>query len=94
MTPPPVAGTGKPEFRRWYRGELVRAHGYFAVAFLAMITVAVCVEAIDWQLPLGELPTAIVAMAGVVLCVVSIRRYSVIIRRAEGLAAEHEGSKT
>ena len=93
MTPSPVEGTGKPEFRRWYRGELVRAHLYFAVSVLAMIGVVACVEALDWRRPLGELPAAILAVGGVVVCVVSMRRYSLILRRAERLASEHEAWK-
>lgn len=84
----PAEGIRKLGFRRWYERELIEGHVYFVTCFLSMIVVAVCLEQIDWRHPTHELATIAYIVGGVVLCVFSLRRYNLIILRAECFGAQ------
>jgi hypothetical protein len=84
----PAEGIAKLGFRRWYERQLIEGHVYFVTCFLSMIMVAVCLEQIDWRQPLRELLLLVYIGGGVFLCLMSMRRYSFLLARAECLARQ------
>ena len=84
----PAEGIHRHGFRRWYERQLIEGHAYFVTCFLSMLVVAVCLEQIDWRHPLGELASIGYIFGGTLLCVVSLRRYSRILVRAESLGGQ------
>ena len=81
-------GIRKLGFRRWYERQLIEGHVYFITCFLSMIVVAVCLEQIDWRQPLRELATLLYVVSGVLLCLFSLRRYKLLLLRAESLGRQ------
>ena len=53
-----------------------------------MIVFLYCLEQIDWQRPLHELATVIYIVAGLLLCLFSLRRYQLLLVRAECLGRQ------
>ena len=84
----PAEGIRKLGFRRWYERELIEGHVYFVTCFLSMIVVAVCLEQIDWGHPGSEPATIFYIVGGILMCMVSLRRYNVILVRAECLGRQ------
>lgn len=75
-------------FRRWYERELIEGHAWLVTGFLSLIVVAVCLEQIDWRRPVQEAASILYIVAGVLLCLFSLRRYSRILIRAECLGGQ------
>jgi hypothetical protein len=85
----PAEGIRKHGFRRWYERQLIEGHMYFVTCFLCLITVASCVEQIDWRGPALQFMFLLsVIVAGGVLCVASLRWYNFLLVRAECLGAQ------
>jgi len=84
----PAEGITKFGFRRWYERQLIEGHVYFVTCFLSMILVAVCLEQIDWRHPWQELLLLAYVIGGVLLCLLSIRRYNFLLGRAECFGAQ------
>ena len=84
----PAEGIRKLGFRRWYERELIEGHVYFVTCFMSMIVVAVCLEQVDWHHPAAELATIAYIVGGAVLCLYSLRRYNLILVRAECFGAQ------
>jgi len=84
----PAEGIRKLGFRRWYERELIEGHVYFVTCFLCMIVVGVCLEQIDWRHPLRELATLGYVVGGVLLGMISLRRFMQILVRAECLGGQ------
>ena len=85
----PAEGISKFGFRRWYERQLIEGHMYFVTCFLCLMTVAICVEQIDWRAPILQITFLLsVILAGAVLCVASLRWYNFLLARAECLGAQ------
>jgi hypothetical protein len=73
-------------FRRWYERQLIESHGFLVTGFLSMIAMVACVEELSPRAPGGSLIASLALIAGcAVLCAWSLRRYHVILNRAEYL---------
>jgi hypothetical protein len=80
----PAEGIDKLGFRRWYERQLIEGHVYFITCFLSLITIAACMELIDWKAPAAQVAFMLsIIVAGGVLCIVSLRRYNFLLLRAE-----------
>ncbi len=85
----PAQGIDKLGFRRWYERQLIEGHVYFITCFLSLIVVAACIELIDWHAPATQVLFMVSAIvAGGVVCIVSMRRYSFLLARAECLGSQ------
>jgi hypothetical protein len=71
-------------FRKWYERQLIESHLAFTTCFLAGITVATCLEALDFA-QAGWKPAALLATAcgAAALGWLSWRRYITVLERAE-----------
>ncbi len=82
-------GITKLGFRRWYERQLIEGHMYLVTCVLSMITVAVCVEMIEWRGPtLSTLLMLGLIVGGTALGLGSLRRYNAILIRAECLGSQ------
>ncbi len=88
MSATAAEGIRRLGFRRWYERQLIEGHAWFVTCFLCMIVVAVCVEQIDWRHPLREIASVGYITGGVLLGMVSLRRYSQLLMRAETLVGQ------
>jgi hypothetical protein len=76
-------------FRRWYERQLIEGHVWLVTAFLALIMVAIALEAIDFRASRANvLALGLVVLAGVGLVTFAIRRFHVLVGRAEALAGQ------
>jgi hypothetical protein len=77
-------GIRKLGFRRWYERQLIEGHAYLVTCFLSMIMVAACVETFSLRGP-GLQPLIMLGLlvGGGIVCIVSWRRYFVVLVRAE-----------
>ncbi len=77
-------GITKLGFRRWYERQLIESHMYLVTCVLSMMTVAACVELIEWRGPILKTLLMLAAiLAGTALSLASLRRYNTILIRAE-----------
>ena len=82
-------GITKLGFRRWYERQLIESHMYLVTCVLAMMTVAACVELIEWRGPFFDMLLMFAAIiGGTVLGLFSLRRYNTILIRAECLGSQ------
>ena len=84
----PAEGIRKLGFRRWYERQLIEGHGFLVTGFLSMIVVVACLEDLTPHLTLRSLSLAVLVAGCGALCGWSLRRYQVILERAERLG-EH-----
>jgi hypothetical protein len=76
-------------FRRWYERQLIEGHVWLVTAFLALIMVAIALEAIDFRAsPANLLVLVSVLAAGIALIAFAVRRFHVLLGRAEVLAEQ------
>jgi hypothetical protein len=76
-------------FRRWYERQLIEGHVWLVTAFLALIMMAVALETIEFGGSVANtLALVVTALAGGCLVVFAIRRFHVLIARAEALAVQ------
>ena len=82
-------GITKLGFRRWYERQLIESHMYLVTCVLSMVTVAACVELIEWRGPVLETLLMFGAIVGgTALGLAALRRYNTILIRAECLGAQ------
>jgi hypothetical protein len=76
-------------FRRWYERQLVEGHAYLVAAFLALILLLAGFEGLDLvkRSPGFYLMALVIAAAAGVLTVVGVRRFQVLLARAETFAS-------
>ena len=78
-------------FRRWYERQLIESHAWLVTAFLALIMMAVALEAADFDGSFVEtLVLVLIAGAGGALVLFAFRRFRDQMTRAEALAAQAE----
>ena len=83
----PIEYVRRHGFRRWYERQLIEAHLYLALGFLALIMLLAGVEVLgDAQAGLGYLSTLLMAALGGVLVLVAWRRFNALLTRAERFA--------
>ena len=76
-------------FRRWYERQLIEGHIWLVTAFLALIMVAIVLEAIDFRAsPANLLALVSVLAAGIALIAFAVRRFHILLGRAEVLAEQ------
>ena len=76
-------------FRRWYERQLIEGHVWLVTAFLALIMMAVALEAVEVRgSPAGLLTLVLVVLGGGALVVVGIRRFHALLARAEAIAGQ------
>jgi hypothetical protein len=75
-------------FRRWYERQLIESHAYLVTAFLALILLLAGMESLDHLRGSPLFYLAIIAMAAGAgtLTLVTWRRFSVLLARAEQFA--------
>lgn len=76
-------------FRRWYERQLVESHIYLVAAFLGLILLLAGLEGLDLvkRSPGFYLMVLLIAAAAGVLTVVGVRRFRVLLARAELFAS-------
>ena len=80
-------GIRKIGFRRWYERQLIESHLFLVSGFLCLITVLACFEEFNLRTPPWETLVRFVAMiAGMVLCLWTLRRYLTMLGVAEYVA--------
>lgn len=85
----PAQGIHKLGFRRWYERELIEGHVYLITSLFSLIAVAACLEQIDWSGSATKLVFMLSAIiAGSMLGIGALRRYSFLMVRAECLGAQ------
>jgi hypothetical protein len=73
-------------FRRWYERQLIESHGFLVTGFLAMIAMVACLEELNPRVPGVSLVASLALVVGcAIVCAWSLRRYHVILTRAEHL---------
>lgn len=71
-------------FRRWYERQLIESHAYLALAFVALILLLSGVELLsDGEAGVRRMIVVLAAAAGGMLMVVSWRRFTTLLARAE-----------
>jgi len=82
-------GIRKFGFRRWYERQLIEAHACLVTAFLGVIMIAVCLDEFRWR-DAGMKPVIMLGLviAGIVLCVKTVRAYFTMLFRAERYAQQ------
>ena len=76
-------------FRRWYERQLIEGHVWLVTAFLALIMMAIALEAVDFGGSRADtLALLLVAIGGGTLVFVGIRRFHGLVARAEALAGQ------
>lgn len=76
-------------FRRWYERQLIESHAWLVTAFLALIMMAIALEAAEFDGAFVEaLALVLVAGAGGVLVVFALGRFREVMACAEALAAQ------
>ena len=80
-------GIRKIGFRRWYERQLIESHLYLISAFMCLVTVLACLEGFSLRTPAWETFMRFVAMmAGVAICMWTVRRYLTMLAVAEYVA--------
>lgn len=76
-------------FRRWYERQLIECHAYLVAAFLALILLLAGFEGLDLvkRSPAFYLMALVIAAGAGVLAVVGVRRFQVLLGRAETFAS-------
>lgn len=83
----PIEYVRRHGFRRWYERQLIEAHAYLAMGFLALIMLLAGAEVLrDTKAGLAYLGTLLMAALGGVLVIVAWRRFRVLLDRAERFA--------
>jgi hypothetical protein len=82
-------GISKFGFRRWYERQLIESHAYLVTGFLSLILALACMEEFSVRGTPGKalLMTALMAGAAV-LCWAAVKRYRLVLERAERLAEQ------
>jgi hypothetical protein len=82
-------GISKFGFRRWYERQLIESHAYLVTGFLSLILAIACMEEFSARGPAAKalLMTVIIAAAALV-CLAALKRYRVVLERAERLAEQ------
>lgn len=82
-------GIRKFGFRRWYERQLIEAHACLVTAFLGVIMIAVCLDQFRWR-DAGMKPVIMLGLviAGIVLCIKTVRAYFTMLFRAERYAQQ------
>lgn len=76
-------------FRRWYERQLIEGHAWLVTAFLALIMIAVALEAVEFRASfVNALALVVVALCGGWLVIFAIQRFRALLGRAEALAAQ------
>ncbi|MDH5286385.1 MAG: hypothetical protein OEX23_07085 [Betaproteobacteria bacterium] len=76
-------------FRRWYERQLIEGHVWLVTAFLALIMVAIALEVLDFRgSRAGVLALAAIVVAGLALVAFAVRRFHLLLGRAEQLAEQ------
>ena len=70
-------------FRRWYERQLIESHAYLALAFVALILLLAGMELLSDAEAGFRTIVLLAAAAGGMLMVVSWRRFSTLLARAE-----------
>ena len=71
-------------FRRWYERQLIESHAYLALAFVALIVMLSGMELLsDAEAGIRYTIVLLTAAAGGMLMVVSWRRFTTLLARAE-----------
>ena len=82
-------GISKFGFRRWYERQLIESHAYLVTGFLSLILAIACMEEFSVRGSAAKALLMIVAIAGAaVLCLAALKRYRVVLERAERLAEQ------
>ena len=82
-------GIRKFGFRRWYERQLIESHAYLVTGFMSLILVIACMEEFSVRGSVGKALLMIVLIAGAgMLCLVTLKRYKVVLERAERLAEQ------
>ena len=85
----PADGIRKFGFHRWYERQLIESHVYLVTGFLSLIMVVACIEGFSFSTP-GIKPFVMLALmvGGGALCAESLRRYLVVLFRAQRVAEQ------
>jgi hypothetical protein len=76
-------------FRRWYERQLIEGHVWLVTAFLALIMMAIALEAVEFGASLANaLALTLIALSGGWLVVYAIGRFRMLLARAEALAVQ------
>lgn len=76
-------------FRRWYERQLIEGHVWLVTAFLALIMAAIALEVLDFRgSRAGVLALAAIVVAGIALVAFAVRRFHLLLGRAEQLAEQ------
>lgn len=82
-------GISKLGFRRWYERQLIESHAYLVTGFLSLILAIACMEEFSARGPVAKALLMTVVIAGAaVLCLAALKRYRVVLERAERLAEQ------
>jgi hypothetical protein len=82
-------GIRKFGFRRWYERQLIESHAYLVTGFMSLILAIACMEEFSVRGSVGKALLMIVLIAGAgMLCWVTLKRYKVVLERAERLAEQ------
>jgi hypothetical protein len=76
-------------FRRWYERQLIEGHVYLVTCILSAVLVLACFEAVNWRGSFAGMAIMLLAAgAGLALALASLRRYRLIVVRAECLGEQ------
>jgi uncharacterized membrane protein len=76
-------------FRRWYERQLIESHLWLVTAFLALIMLAIALEAFEFRASAANaLGLTSVVLIGGALVVFAVRRFHMLLARAEALAEQ------
>ena len=76
-------------FRRWYERQLIESHAWLVTALLALIMMAVALEALEFDSRFANVVAlVIVALAGGGLVLFAWQRFVRLMARAESLAGQ------
>jgi hypothetical protein len=82
-------GISKLGFRRWYERQLIESHAYLVTGFLSLILAIACMEQFSMRGPAAKALLMIILIAGAgMLCLATLKRYRVVLERAERLAEQ------
>jgi hypothetical protein len=80
---------GERGFRRWYERQLIEGFLHLITGVLALIMMSVALEMLEFKAtPAGLLALVAVAVVGGGLCVLSWRRFHLLLARSEHLAEQ------
>lgn len=83
------AAVRKRGFRRWYERQLIESHAYLVTGILSLVMMALALETIEFRASLANaLALTLVAGAGGALALFAWRQFTMLLSRAEALAAQ------